>query len=895
MILGAKSVGKSICVTVLAIIVLFLMLACVSIPFYQPAVATESNGRAYYSELSSDEQKFYDAMVDMYNRGSLKLGNQEYDLIDKGVVTAEQAQKYTDGDHTLLRHFERACHAFCMEYNVFYVDFSKFELSIGIRENKYVVTMGTGRNSDYYASGFSSQTEVTAAETEYNTKLQTLVNTAKAEESNLDKIRRANTLILDNTTFGYGINASGVVDVQKAGQITTNYGALNGGTAVYEGFARLLRDVLNAMDIENVLVKGYILNENESFVPAMWNYVKLGNSWYAIDCGANSLSSDKEEFLLVGQDKMRYQHYLSNETSAALQGVKLSVTDYDYIEPIEVSCNFGQTATLSASYLGKNATALAAQGQYLSFRIKSMPDGGTASEWGNWGSLSTQITLSEGGYSALITENDTATVLTLPADAEVVQFAVINTAPLASGEYDSVSAEQFVITGDEIVNQSHAAFVPAPTAKKVAPSNTEVLDADKTYTIVIEYDEPLAKENATAPIEVVVTASRDAVAAPVTEVFWDSTQAPETVSFSFTASALFNDNYQTYSFGISNLVGSKSKKSPDLVSMEFQKFNVEVSQYAKTQESGGLSLSPNNNFDLSGWTYKTATGTIQNGSPALLSQLSFVSSTLNSDDAQEIVTAILQQKSMQGVTTYSTRVYNIALSLCGGEVTFMNGKMLKIELQNVGDNASFRAFVCQKGSDGEFDLTKITEMQTFCNDGKLVIETNKFGTMIIVGVNQTSAAQERVLYINNVNHNGAILAKVNGAVKTYIIPLKLDESVILEFTPSSDYIFYSCLLNGKKLTAEDNKVIISFNDLYANNVLDVCFVASRVANYENTVGLANLQNEFLAKQYVAPSINIGLIVCVVLCVVVLLGLLITWLVVVIKNQKREKIARKMGF
>lgn len=893
MIFGAKSTGKSICLTISAVIVLFLLFACVSIPFYQPAIATENNGKVYYSQLSGDEQKFYDAMVDMYNKGSLELGNQEYDLIDKGVVTAEQAQKYADGDRSLLKSFERARNAFCMEQNVFYVDFSKFELSIGIRENKYVVTMGTGRNSNYYANGFTSQTDVTTAKEQYKQELKTLVDTANAQESNFDKISSANSQILTKVAFGYGINASGGVEAQKAGQIITNYGALINGVAVYEGYARLMRDMLSAMNIENVLVSGYVLNENESFVPAMWNYVKLGNSWYAIDCAMNDLSAESDEFLLVGQEKMRYQHYFANDLVAQEANISLSVKDYGYIEPIEVICSWGQPATMTVSYLGKNATALAEQEQYLSFRINAVKDGGTEPEWGNWVSFSAQIASNEGTYSSLVTENPTATVLTLPNDAIKVQFAVINVAPTASGEYGTVEDSQFVVLGDEIVNQSQAGFSPAPTAKKVVPSNAEVLDADKTYTIVIVYDEPLEKFNSADPIGVKITASRGAVVEADTQVFWSGTNDSDTVSFSFTASALFNDNYQTYSFEMKNLVGNKSKKSPNPVLLSFQKSNVNLSKYSKTQNGDSLSLSPNNNLDLSGWTFKTATGSTQNGNNAYLNQLSFVSSSINSAESQKIVEKIIQQQNLHSADIYSSRAYDISLSLCGGEVTFTNGKMLKIEVGNVANNANLRAFVCQKDGEGKFDLTKITELQTFVSGGKLVIETNKFGALIVLGVSG-NANQQRVLYVNNVNNNGVILAKVNGVTQTDIIPLKLDESVILEFTPSSDYVFGACLLDGKTLSVEDNKVIISFNDLRERNVLDVSFVASRVANYENTVGLANLQTSYLANQYLAPEVNLGLIVCVAICGAVLLALMITWLVVLVRNNKREKIAHEMG-
>lgn len=886
MFFWSKNWCKSIFVTSAAVVALCLLLACVSVTFLPPASATTNSG-AYYSRLDSQAQKFYDAILDMYNRGSLKTGTVEYDLIDRDVVSAMDAQNYIDGDASLESSFEAARSAFCMEHNVFYVDFSKFELSIGVKDNKYVVTMGAGRNSDYYAAGFSSERQIEALVEEYNTDLSALVNIAREGETVAEKIKLCNAAILEKASFGYGINSTGGI-MEQAAHITSSLGALKYGVATYEGFSRLFADVLTQLDVENVLISGYFLNENESFVPAMWNYVQIGGSWYAIDAGLNSQSTDNEEYLLVGQEKMRYQHYVGTDamTKTVAHSIDLSKYDYGYVAPVEVSATFGQTAQIAAYYMDKNSTKLQQQGLYLAFRISQDKYDADAKTWGNWYAFVVAVSVENGAFAGLIVEKVNATTMTLPDSAAVIQVAVLNVAPTSNtGEYSSVADENIISISAEIANRNYEGFVSAPTAKKVVPSNAEILDVDKTYTIVIEYDEPLIKNLANKEISVNVLASRGASVGSVTQIFWDSVQAPETISFVFTASPLYCDNFQTYTFELQNLIGSKSKKTPQSVSFEFQKFNINLSDLSTNSMSGVLTLSQNNTLDLSGWSFQS-TSSYQHASNVLSSQLAFVSSSLNPVLTDQMLAAVSTQYQLGSghIVSYSGNC--VDLSLCGGQVTFMNGQMVKISQKVANTNLYYTAYCCSKGSDGSMDLTKIAQMQCFLNGDELIIELNKFDYLLILGLNPSATPASRVLYVNNVNHNGAITAKINGATKTDIIALSLDQSVILEFTPSSDYQLATCLLNGKTLSIEDNKVIISFNDLVMSNVLDVCFVSSRVANYEATIGLSNLQAEHIANMYAPESKNVGLLVCIILAAAVAFGLLIAWLAVFFKNRKR---------
>lgn len=887
------SVGKSTLVTICALIMLLLLLACASVTFQMPsAVASNKNG-AYYAQLDETAQNFYDALYDMYSKGYLKTGTAEYDLIDKNVVTNEQARAYANGDKSILRSFAVAKDAFLMDYNVFYVDFSKLQLSVGIKENKYVVTMGAGRNSNFYANDFTSEQEVETALTAYKLALNEIVKTAQAGNSTQEKIKLANKAILEKVNFGYGVE-NGTINTKDAMNITTSYGALCNGTAIYEGYARAFRDILTQLEIENVLINGYILNENESFTPAMWNYVKIDNAWYAIDAGLNKQSANSdEEFLLVGQWIMESRHYTSGIISSSSREFtypKLSEHYYGYEEAlyVEVLTDNGVTSA-NVSFNEKNATKLAESDIYLAFRLSESAFDTQEIEWGNWLALSVLKDSAE--YQ--ITETDTATTMVIPNEKTYFQFAVIEGGVKpneTTGEFDSSAIKGELLHIAELENTNHKDYRPAPIIKEITPAES-VLDADKTYTIKFGFNQELEKIDANEPVTIKVTKMDEQEIGTVSNINW----VGNTITFSFKPSSLFNDSYQYYTFEVCNLRGLSNKKTPIPWAYSFQKYNVNLSNGGQNRESSnGLALNEYNDFDLSGWTFEQG-GTTQTASNLWKNQLNFVSSTLNSDDTDTIVNRILNDKSITASDILLKKGYEIGLNLCGEKVTSINGDTLKISTKIATKNTSYRAYVCEKNESGVLNLDKISEAKCFLNGDELVIETDKFGALVLFAVNPSSvSSSERVLLIKNINGNGSISAKVGGVVQTDTLSLKLNENVIIEFSPDLDYKIATCLLNGKALDVVDNKVIISYNDLNATNMVDVCFVASRVMNNETTYGITNLQNEFLAHQIIENGINWGLWVSVGVCATAVVALLVVWLILVIRNKKREKLARELN-
>lgn len=304
------SLGKSLSITAGTLVIMVILLACVSSVFSAPTLAAV-NTYFYYDQLDSLSKKFYDAIDDIYMRGYLKSGNYEYDLIKNKVITPQQAKAYLEDNQQLESAFSIAKDAFMLDKNVFYVDFDKLNLSIAENGNEYTATLGAGVNSDYYVDGgASSASEIGEKVADYQSKLYSLVAGTSSGATMAEKIRLANFAILSSTNFGYGLDMNNVA-TEKTAYVYSAYGALVNHVAVNEGFARLLKDVLDTLGIENILVKGEALNNIGAYQPAMWNYVKLADGWYMVDVALNSLSQDKSKYLLVGQDACASSHVAS--------------------------------------------------------------------------------------------------------------------------------------------------------------------------------------------------------------------------------------------------------------------------------------------------------------------------------------------------------------------------------------------------------------------------------------------------------------------------------------------------------------------------------------------------------------------------------------------------------
>ena len=258
--------------------------------------ATENEGKFHYDQLNSESKIIYEALYNMYTEGILKTGTQDYDLVENGLLTEEQVKEYEKGNSNLISAMNAARYAFYADYpEIFYVNFQILTIrTTKDANNKYHAYIGSGRHSNYYISGFNNVEQVENAISEFDTKVNEIVDKVNNIEVNenqdrtVQQIKLAHNEIINNT--GYRLESDCVEG--NEGFLGTPYGALVKKEAVCEGYARSLKTILDKVGINSILVQGTHQSDGAAAVPHMWNYVEIEKEtlarntekvWYAID------------------------------------------------------------------------------------------------------------------------------------------------------------------------------------------------------------------------------------------------------------------------------------------------------------------------------------------------------------------------------------------------------------------------------------------------------------------------------------------------------------------------------------------------------------------------------------------------------------------------------------
>lgn len=242
--------------------------------------ATSEAQKGYYGNRLTDQEgkvdraaaiAFYEALetMDFKSGGNLQV-------TDPAVTGL--AEGYAGGNDKLLRSFGAAVDSFRYDHTeYFYVDWDMLSVNVGKKGGEYIVTIGTGRTDSYLIDKTANIDEQVAA---YEAKLDELVEAAKKAAKDTSKkelARAANDVICADGKVEYSFCDD---NKTKAKYIRTAYGALVNGKAVCEGYSRLYKAVLDALDVECELVSGYYI-DGEAFEP----HIRPGGRWQMVRRG----------------------------------------------------------------------------------------------------------------------------------------------------------------------------------------------------------------------------------------------------------------------------------------------------------------------------------------------------------------------------------------------------------------------------------------------------------------------------------------------------------------------------------------------------------------------------------------------------------------------------------
>ena len=270
------------------------------------------NNRFYYNQLDNYSKAIYDAVYD--NKEYLKQGNYKIDLdYDFSPILDKNS------DNTLINnYYNDAMNALNLDVSsLFYIDYSKMSLSIetttSILGTKHELNISSGNNENYLHSNFSSQSEIENAISNLLNIKHNVIN--KAVGSTYNKLTIMHDWLIENIEYDSS-------SVNK----NTIYGALIDRKTVCEGYARTFKYLLDELEIDNVLIVGTAQNSAGNTEEHMWNYVKLNDRWYAVDCtwddpilvnGVGTINYEtKHKYFMIGSNKLFETHKEKNNISS---------------------------------------------------------------------------------------------------------------------------------------------------------------------------------------------------------------------------------------------------------------------------------------------------------------------------------------------------------------------------------------------------------------------------------------------------------------------------------------------------------------------------------------------------------------------------------------------------
>ena len=270
------------------------------------------NNYYYYNQLDNYSKIIYNELE--ANIDNLKKQNYTIDFSNK----FENLLKEPSGDYKLNKVFQSALDAFFYDHpELFYIDITKLTLNttyttIGPIE-KYSTKLYPRDNKSYLHDYFNSNTNVEDAITKVEKVKNNFIREFKGcnDYNKILEVHNAlgNTLEYDSTL--------------KKDNIHNIYGALVNKEVVCEGYAKAFKYLLNALDVECILVCGNAKNSSGHTESHMWNYVKLNNNWYGVDVtwddpiiiGGSNKNNVRHDYFLRGNRTFVRTHFPSGKLS----------------------------------------------------------------------------------------------------------------------------------------------------------------------------------------------------------------------------------------------------------------------------------------------------------------------------------------------------------------------------------------------------------------------------------------------------------------------------------------------------------------------------------------------------------------------------------------------------
>lgn len=789
----------------------------------------------YYNNLSKKAKLFYLALSEM-EESYFKTGNGRYDLVANNIVTKSEIKDFQNGNSQLFRDFAEARDAFMLDNpQIFYVDFDKVTLSFSSRNSEYFAVIDSGRDDNYFANGFTSQTEVETAISNFDSAVETILNNISSLTDNKSIIEAVNQALCNSITYTF-----------DSSSIRSAYGALYVNKAVCEGYAKAFKVIMDKKNIPCVEVIGYTQSDADSLEPHAWNYVQLDNKWYLVDVTFNDNEDAEGYYLLLGKEDAGNHiedGFISN-SGYEISYPNLATFNYG-TEEITTIVTYEQSGTpyQYIEYQYKNYTSATAMKEletplYLIVRHEIFDDDNSYAGWGK-------------AY-ALYAYEGSSNILPINQNVFSTQFLVTTQVPNQSYIYKALDESKIIARSDVIYNDIFNPTVAnSATLLESSPSLSNVHDADKTYEVTLTYNKNLkVTDGKIANIIVYSTKSTNlSVFVDVKNVRVENNK----IKFTLTPSKMYEHDNLTYSFMPENIttVDGYSVQPASLVfarpwtvcSKIYNDGRYYINAY------GSPTLIDNQDLSMTGFKLNN-----EQVAENQRSQLVLVAKKPSEDLAQDMREDV--EDKLDGNSILSSSTYEIDLHICGGVTQIPSGSYVKVafgfpEGYSAKDaGVTFKVYHFVKDINGNIDPTQTQEIDCVVTEYGIVVTIDSFSPFMVVATDAPKTS--KTIYSKTIAGEGSVSANITNSssagLEKSLSSLSSGQTITYTITPKSGYRIDYVLVNKKLKTIENNMLTLTFDELESDNELIVSFVADSVANREQVSNLKSLTSEFIQNE-----------------------------------------------
>lgn len=259
----------------------------------------------FYNQLESYSKTIYKAFES--NKENMKEGTYKINL---GTSFSNILSKQ-NGQEELGKYYQSAIEAYTYDNpDVFYLSPNKMYLNIETTtkgQNKtYNVYINNGEEANYLNEEFSNKQDINLALEKIEAIRKQIIHNKTGND--YEDIKMVHDYLVENIEYDTSLQEKNIYNI---------YGALINGKCVCEGYARAFKYLLDGLGIESTMVIGKGINSSGQSENHAWNYVKLENNWYAVDCtwddpviigGGYIGNSSKYRYFLKGKEDMEKDH-----------------------------------------------------------------------------------------------------------------------------------------------------------------------------------------------------------------------------------------------------------------------------------------------------------------------------------------------------------------------------------------------------------------------------------------------------------------------------------------------------------------------------------------------------------------------------------------------------------